>query len=402
MKQRAIIDVICKAGVENLATEIGELLGRELSCNDIKLHLISKETIFRDLNRVSSVLTRMTIGGEKEGDCYLITQLDSAIILGGTLIMLPDDVIEEQVRNGKLDGELNDAFSEVANIIAGVFTQSFVDKYSKTIHFIKKSVEELPPPTKIDMASDAPCPPGNYYVASCQISDGENSLGLLEFVVPASAFDLEAETPKAAASEPATLEPLAAPVAPVSTQPEPTTGQPANKPTTAATAEPAFETTATVAPVPGPSAGASPASQAAVEFAATTQPAAPLAATGTPLVLVISENAAAAQMYAEILSSAQYDCKVLSFKEDIKSYFQQNQIIGAILIMSQVNEKGFAAAIKLQSSGQVLPPLIFAGPEWTRTSVLKAIKYGARDILITPASGDEIEEKISQHFRKAS
>ena len=70
--------------------------------------------------------------------------------------------------------------------------------------------------------------------------------------------------------------------------------------------------------------------------------------------------------------------------------------------MAQVGEKGFASAIKLQSAGRPLPPIIFAGPEWTRSAVLRAVKYGAKDILVTPASGDEIQDKVSRHFQKAS
>ncbi len=111
----------------------------------------------------------MTIGGDQEGNSYLLTRLSTAAVLAGTLIMLPEDMIEENVQSGTLDGgELNDAFGEVANIIAGVFTQAFVDKYSKTLRFIKQTVEELVP-TKIDLASDDPFPPGNYYVAGCQL-----------------------------------------------------------------------------------------------------------------------------------------------------------------------------------------------------------------------------------------
>jgi chemotaxis protein CheY-P-specific phosphatase CheC/ActR/RegA family two-component response regulator len=619
LDQRAIIDVICKTGIENLATEIGALLGRELRCDDIQLTLSCKETIFKDLDRPATTLTRMTISGDKDGDCYLLTRLDAAVILGGTLIMLPEDMIEEHIQSGELDGELNDAFGEVANIIAGVFTQAFVDKYSKTLRFIKKTVEELAAP-KIDLVSDEPFPPGNYYVTSCKLIDGENNLGPIEFIVPAAAFELETEVVEA----PEAAEPSAekAPAAAPANEPEPTapavaeealtTAEPpvAPKPafadakkltdvvfnatigqiseeigallgqdlvcddiqllmtnkadffanhctdkvtmanmqvsgdrtgcghmftrvpsavilggtlimlpedqieeqasklelegevedafgevanilaggltqvfldrypqqlrfvrtesslvvptkidmasdapfpegdyylasfavsmgeqdldriqllfpahifdldnhqqtapaTTAATpaetaaeAQPATATAHETTASGAAQTAASPGAQAAAEFAAaTTQPPATTAGTGPPLVLVISEDPENAQPFSGVLTTAGYDCKIVSFQEDIKSYFQQNQVLGAVLIMSQVNEKGFAAAIKLQSAGQALPPLIFCGPEWTRSTVLRAVKYGAQDILIMPASGDEIEEKIIQHFRKAS
>ncbi len=619
MDQRAIIDVICKTGIENLATEIGALLGRELKCDDIQLTLSSKETIFKDLDRPATTLTRITISGDKEGDCYLLTRLDAAVILGGTLIMLPQDMIEEHIQTGQLDGELNDAFGEVTNIIAGVFTQAFVDKYSKNLRFIKNTVEELVAATKIDLVSDEPFPPGNYYVASCKLIDGENNLGPVEFIVPAAAFELEAEAAEAPeAAEPSAAEEAPAapanepePAAPAEAEEAPPTADPPVAPklafadakkltdvvfnatigqigeeigallgqdlacndiqllmtskadffanhctekatmanikvsgdrtgcghmftrvpsaiilggtlimlpedqineqasklelegevedafgeianiltggltqvfldrypqqlrfvrtetspvvptkidmasdepfpegdyylasfaismgeqdldrilllfpahifdldnhqqaapaaTAATPADPAAaQPTTATAPATSPAAtaptAASPGAQAAAEFAAaTTQPPATATATGPPLVLVISEDPENAQPFSGVLTTAGYDCKTVSFQEDIKGYFQQNQILGAVLIMSQVNEKGFAAAIKLQSAGQALPPLIFCGPEWTRSTVLRAVKYGARDILIMPASGDEIEEKISQHFRKAS
>lgn len=630
MNQRGIVDVVCKSGVESLATEIGALLGKELQCNDIQLQILTKDSIFGDLNRASSALTRMTVSGDKEGDSYLVTRLDAAVVLGGTLIMLPEDMIEEHVKSGQLGGELSDAFGEVANIIAGVFTQAFVDKYPKTIRFIKKTVEDLHP-TKIDLGSDEPFPPGNYYVASCTMVAGETELGPLEFIVPAAIFELADET----AAEGAKPAPPPEPAATAAVEPEAPAAaapQPAEEPAAVAEAEappvaapkPAFadakkltdvvfnatinqigeeigallgqdltcddiqlvmtsradffsehcnekatmaymkvsgdrsgcgymfaqipdaivlggtlimlpedqiaeqvqqrqlegevedafnevanilaggltqvfldrypkqlrfvrteseivtptkidpdgdqpfaegtyylasfaihmegyelhriqllfpadifDLDATAAPQAAPAgtaeqaaAAATPvaaggtaeaapaaataapssdqrsvASQAAAEFAAaTSQPTATAAPppSGPPLVLVISEESSAAQPFADALTSAHYDCKVLGFQEDIKAPFQTNQILGAILVMSQVSEKGFATAIKLQSSGQALPPLIFAGPEWTRSTVLRAVKYGAQDILIVPATEGEIEEKINQHFRKAS
>ncbi|SHJ06642.1 hypothetical protein SAMN02745165_01462 [Malonomonas rubra DSM 5091] len=625
MDQRGIIDVVCRTGVENLATEIGALLGRELSCNDIQLQLSSKDTIFSDISRPTTALTRMTVSGDKEGDCFLLTPISSSIMLGGTLIMLPEDMIEEHIQSGKLDGELSDAFGEVANIIAGVFTQAFVDKYAKTIRFIKKTVEELVP-TKIDLGSSEPFPPGTYYVASCILADGDEELGQVEFIVPVDVFELESEADEVPAAPAAEAEPAAATPSPepaaVSEQPaaaeaEPVAEAPAAEPkplfadakkltdtvfnatisqigeeigallgqdlkcddiqllmTSKADffanhctdrvnmaymkvsgdregcgfmftqipdaivlggtlimlpddqieeqasqkvlegeVEDAFGEVANIlaggltqvfldrypkqirfvrtestlitptkidmagdepfpegdyylasfsinmegqdldrllllfpahvfdldgysqpqaaaapadAPDPAADANAAPsanavqpaaagtqqaaqptaqgsvASQAAAEFAAaTTQPAATAAApvNGPPLVLVIAEDPNAAQPFTDALNAAQFDSRVLSFQDDIKAPFQSNQILGAVLIMSRVNEKGFATAIKLQSSGQALPPLIFAGPEWTRTTVLRAIKYGARDILITPTPPEEIQQKIGEHFK---
>ncbi len=200
MKQRALIDVVCKAGMQTLAGEIGALLGQMLSCSDIKLRTCSKEQLFSNPAREKTALTRISVSGDREGNCFLLNRISSAAVLAGTLIMLPEDMIEENAKSGKLDGELTDAFGEVANIIAGVMTQAFVDKYSKTLRFVKKTVEELIP-TKIDMESDAPFPPGDYYIASCELTIDETDLGVFEFVVPLPIFDLEEIAP--APTEPA-------------------------------------------------------------------------------------------------------------------------------------------------------------------------------------------------------
>ena len=626
MKQRAIIDVVCKAGLQKLAGEVGALLGQMLSCSDIKLRVSSKEQLFSNPAREKTVLTRMSVSGDRDGNCYLLNPIASAAILGGTLIMLPEDMIEEATQAGTLEGEINDAFGEVANIIAGVMTQAFVDKYPKTLRFVKKTTEELIP-TKIDPDSDAPFPPGDYYVASCEMTIDETDLGVFEFVVPLAVFDLEespspqpaasVETPAESVAPPPAAAPVSAP-APSATQaqperdaestpppaPEPVAKKPKfvdakklvdvvfnttigqigeeigallgqalkcsdvqlvmttkedffsthcqeksiltqmkvsgdktgvgylltqipdaiamggtlimlpddqiaeqmksgvfegevsdafgeianilagsltqvfldrypkqlrfvrtesetivptkvdisseqpfaegsyylasfaihmeeyelhrlllifpgelfdlDAPLESTVAEQSSSAAPTPAGAPGQPQAEAPAtapdrtaasgewgsSPTEAETTATASPEAP--PSGPPIVIILSDQPSAAEPFVEILSSASYDCRVLGFQDDIKQLLQQHQVLGIFLVMAQVGEKGFAAAIKLQSAGRTLPPLIFAGDQWTRSAVLRAVKYGARDILVTPASMDEIQDKVSQHFKKAS
>jgi DNA-binding response OmpR family regulator len=98
------------------------------------------------------------------------------------------------------------------------------------------------------------------------------------------------------------------------------------------------------------------------------------------------------------LKSEKYEVKIIGYKDDVRTVFSAHPVLGVFLLMSEVGEKGFSVAIKLQSSGYKLPPIIAGGPEWTRSAVLKAVKYGARDILVTPASDDEIRDKATQHI----
>ncbi len=582
--QRAIVDVVCKTGITNLATEIGALLGQELTCSAVQLEILSKASLFSDPAREKTILTRIDVTGDQSGDCFLLTRLDTAITLGGTLIMLPEEMIREQITAGKLDGEMPDAFGEVANIIAGVFTQAFVDKYPQSIRFVKKTVEELIP-SKIDIPGDEPFPPGNYYRASCVLNIGDNSLGPVEFIVPTAVFALEetaAET-ETAQQPPAEVVPAAATEVVAQPAPVDAPAPPAEKLPAFAAAKKltdvifkatinqlggemgallgkdlvcediqlemvkktsffsdhcleksamslvkisgdrdgcgylfvqipdaiilggtlimlpedliaeqvekfAFEgesvdaygeianilcggltqvfldrypkqlrfvRTETEVLVPSkldPEAdepfpegdyylasfsiglegyqlnrmsllfpgeifdlypgqvdavAADPAAQTAAA-ASTAAPAAGEAVTAAqqtdeaPIVLLVSERQNEAAPFVEILSSSNCTCKVLGFQDDIKTLVQQHRLLGIFLIMSQVSEKGFATAIKLQSLGKPAPPLIFVGPDWTRSTVMRAVKYGARDILMLPATGEEIQEKISHHILKAS
>ncbi|MCK5913348.1 MAG: response regulator transcription factor, partial [Desulfuromusa sp.] len=121
-----------------------------------------------------------------------------------------------------------------------------------------------------------------------------------------------------------------------------------------------------------------------------------------PIILLISDEKNDANPFVEILTSAGYKCQVLTFQDDVKELLQKHQILGIFLIMAQIGEKGFATAIKLQAAGQPLPPIIFAGRDWTRSAVLRAIKYGARDIMVMPVNGNEIQDKVTRHIKKAS
>jgi len=52
------------------------------------------------------------------------------------------------------------------------------------------------------------------------------------------------------------------------------------------------------------------------------------------------------------------------------------------LVMADVDEKGLGVAIKISAMSSL--PLIAVGPAWTRTKVIKAVKYGVADILLAP------------------
>jgi DNA-binding response OmpR family regulator len=122
--------------------------------------------------------------------------------------------------------------------------------------------------------------------------------------------------------------------------------------------------------------------------------------TGPALILVVSETQQAAEFFAQNFSE-QCNCDItcMHFQGDFQMTARDKNVRGVFLAMREVGERGLASIIKIQSAVGESTPLIAAGPAWTRKTVLQAIKYGASDILVTPASEKELLDKIRQHMQ---
>ena len=390
---KKIIDVVFNAIIGQVGEEIGALLGHPLKCSDVQLTMTRKAEFFSNHCIEPSVMTNMKVTGDREGLGFMIVQVPDAIVLGGTLIMLPEDQIAEQKSTSQFDGDVEDAYGEIANILSGSLTQVFLERYSKKLHFVKTDAQTIVP-TKIDTASDQPFPESDYYLASFSIEMEGHELNRILLLFPAEVFELEGQPASETAQQSTAAEEQ------TKQQAHSSTGENFNEPAPGEWGGPPESSETNTGSTVTSSAANQPISDEETAKPMTSQSAAKPAE--SPIVLLIADQKTDADPFIEILSSAQYECRVLTFQEEIKSLFQQHNILGILLIMEQIGEKGFAAAIKLQSAGKTLPPIIFAGSEWTRSAVLRAVKYGAKDILVIPASGDEIQDKVTKHFKKAS
>ena len=90
-----------------------------------------------------------------------------------------------------------------------------------------------------------------------------------------------------------------------------------------------------------------------------------------------------------------FTIRQVSFKDNIKNAITQ-ELKAVYIVMREVNEQAFGIAIKISSSCSL--PLIAAGPDWTRSRVIKAVKYGVNDILLTPASAEDIQENLENNL----
>ena len=364
---RTIVDNVLQAAVREIAKDVSDLLGHAVSCTTPSSRLISKVE-YLGLPRDKGALARMSLRGDYEGNAFIIVRQRDAIRFGGTLIMLPEEELAAKIKGGDFQGEEGDAYGEVANIISGSLTKVFDDLFPRKLHLKREEVEAFLP-TKCDPQGSAPFPPGTYYLTTCQLALESKALGELDLLFPIDALGVQ---PDAAAQKP-TDGPMAAQTTPASRS-------------------------ATAAPERPPQGTSISAADLAALQDAAHAPDEETAGAAADTVLIVADQIEAAQTIGEWLETHNRPHLILHFQDNLKQALNGHRVSGAFLVMKQVGEQGFAVAIKIKSALPKNVPLIMAGPQWTRSNVLQAVRYGARDILITPAEPDDIAEKFRKHI----
>lgn len=359
-KEKRVIDRLIGAGLEKAGEDIGVLLGKGLQIAPEKGRVLDKEALLGQLAG-KQVMARLDVRGDSEGESFLFSNVSDAIVLGGTLIMLPLATIEETIASEEFNDELEDSFGEIANIIAGSFATVFEEQYRRSLGFVKTGLETVFP-IQVDPHSDETLPGGLYYVSSGKMRFNDQELGSLQFVVPLSVLELErlSEASASIEDERGGLEDVK--------------GAARSQQTHDFSQEEQNVSTGQMVDID------SGRKSAAFD------------------ILIVTDDDSEALHFSTLLDQLGFTSKTLHYKEAVKTYLTHATRL-IFLVMKEVNEQGFAVAIKIRSGG-VAVPLIASGPEWTRTLVLQAVKYGAGDILVTPASEEELRETIAANLAK--
>ncbi len=337
-KQKKLVDKLLSSCRAKMADEISALLGVEVQLNNQNNRVVGKEGLFLEEVSGKQVIAHMDVVGEVAGKSYLMVNLCDAIRIGGVLIMLPSQELESVVSDEVFGEDTKDAYSEVANIVAGVYTAIFEEQYTRRIRFVKNDLQQIVP-MKVEIDSADPLPNGYYYLSSFDLTIGDRALGKVNISFPLGLLELEGLM--------ATEEEISQAVE--------------------------------------------------IEKSAARQPERLDAANTTLDFLLIGDDESEAAKIASVLAGMDFSVKSLSFKDNVHNYIPG--VVKAIyLVMQDVNEQAFGAAIKISASCSL--PLIAAGSGWTKTKVIKAVKYGIRDILLTPASKADIEENVTNNLLK--
>lgn len=346
-KHRKRVDKLLKECCQKSQEEVGALLGTEIRLDEIENRYVSKEDFFFDVATGKQVIAHLDVVGELQDKSYLFVSLKDAIHMGGVLIMLPPTELEVVIADEEFSDDTRDAYGEIANIISGVYTAVFEEQYSSKIRFIRNDLG-LVIPMKVDVDSGEPMPNIEYYMSSMSLSIEGERQGKIHMLFPSTMLQLDtvAETAEAGLEE----------VSPVTTS--------------VAGTQQGAGGTERARQVPGKA--------------------------HIPVdILVISDDEAESLKLAEVAESCGFSIRQVSFKDNIKSAIT-SELKAVYIVMRDVNEQAFGMAIKVSSSCSL--PLIAAGPDWTRSKVIKAVKYGVSDILLTPAAPADIQENLENNL----
>ncbi|OGT99006.1 MAG: histidine kinase [Geobacteraceae bacterium GWC2_48_7] len=349
---------ILSSALQQAGEESGMLLGQELSISLLDSIKTTKTTFFGDLDD-SCFVIGVDSREAYPGQFYLIFSLRDAIVLSSTLLGIPPARVKEKQRLSILENDDIDAFSEIGNMINGSFNTVFQGSLPNKVH-LKVLVPKKFIPDIDQINEEEPLPDGEYLMFRSKLEMAGQELNHLDILIPVnlgSAFDPPAEK--------AEIE------------------------------EPPDEATETEADESGEVIPAEETENASASASAV--------ASDVRLVdslIILEDDEAERKRLIAAVGFTGYEILGGDLNADIKELFTGRDVRLVLICSKDADERELAVCIKINAIRQdAPPPIIMSAQRWTKTAVLKALKFGARDIIIAPCSDTELAAKIKRSCR---
>jgi ActR/RegA family two-component response regulator len=338
--------------------EGGILLGKELASQPAEALLTNKLSYFSDLENASFVVGVQS-REEYSGVFYLVFALSDAIVMSSSLLGIPPNRILEKKRLAIMEADDCDAFAEILNQMIGSFNSVFQPRLPNKVH-LKLLPSKKFIPQQDQVTAEEPVPEGEYLLLMTQLEMPGQELNRLNLLIPLSLANLF--DPEGGAEA----------IAPV----------------------------AEAAPSPtGQQEGCAPTGQAGARKPATADGSDETPAT---MVLILDDDQFERQKVTEALSAAGVNVVAASLDDNIKELFAAGGVKVALISLTNADDRELAVSIKLRAlahDSQLV--IIMCAKQWTRTGVLKALKFGARDIVLKPCSAGELLAKVEKFLKAA-
>jgi CheY-like chemotaxis protein len=341
------------SALKQAGEESGMLLGQELAITLSDSLTTSKTSFFGGLDD-SCFVIGVDSREAYSGQFYLLFSLRDAIVMSSILLGIPPARIQEKRRLCIIENDDIDAFAEIANMINGAFNTVFQGSLPNKVHLKMLSPKKFIP--DVDKLSETePLPEGDYLMFRSKLEMPDQELNYLDVLIPVelgNQFDPPSEeTPAPSAEEEGAV-----------------TGE-------EALAEPQTKVTEGVAAAATLEAGS--------------------AEDGVDSVVVLEDDHEERSQMVAAAGSSGYQVVEGTLNADIKDLFAGRNVRLVLIGSHDANDHELAVCIKVNAIRQDSPPpIIMSAQRWTRTAVLKALKYGAREIIIKPCSQEELIAKV--------
>jgi len=340
---------LLESALKQAGEESGMLLGQELSVTLADSLTTTKKSYFGDLDDSCFVIA-VESREAYVGQFYLVFSLRDAIVMSSTLLGIPPARIQEKKRLCIIENDDIDAFSEIANMVNGSFNTVFQGSLPNKAHLKLFSQKKFI--IDVDQLTDEePLPDGEYLMFRSKLEMSDTELNHLDVLIPVelgNQFD-----PPVEESE---------------------------------------EEVAVPAPAPAPEVVEDVQAGELDEPAGREQ--APVDA-GADSIVVLEDDEFERQQIIGAMGFTGYEVIEGTLNADIKEIFSGRNVRLVLIGSLDADDRELAVCIKINAMRQdAPPPIIMSAQRWTRTAVLKALKYGARDIIIKPCGDDELAAKV--------
>ncbi|MEI6306538.1 MAG: response regulator, partial [Deltaproteobacteria bacterium] len=122
--------------------------------------------------------------------------------------------------------------------------------------------------------------------------------------------------------------------------------------------------------------------------------------TGPDSIVVLEDNETERQLMISAIEFTGFEVVEGTLNADLKELFSNRNVRLVLIGSMDADDRELALCIKINAIRQdAPPPIIMTAERWTRTAVLKALKYGARDIIIKPCGEDELAAKVRRYCK---
>jgi len=325
------------AALNQAALDGGMLLGQDLTVKESEFSTCKKEDFVKKLEDASFIIG-VKSQEDYEGKFYLIVTLRDAIVLGSLLLGVPPARASEKMKLAILETDDVDAFNEFTNQVIGSFNSVFKPTLPKKVHLkLLESNKFIPGSDGVN--ADEPIPDGEYFLFRAEFGIPQQELDRIDILIPATlaSFYDLQENSEAAEQESAEDEAVR-----------------------------------------------------------------PAGAAGNRTVLILDDNSMDLQFFQETLSSNEIKAIAAPLDADLTDLIGNGRVKAVLLGANDVDDREISICIKIKSISSNSPvPVIMCASEWTRVGVLKALKYGASDIIVKPCTQDELKGKLAKYLNAA-